>query len=178
MHSIAGDTLTLALEDSDATREMWGDHRFQVLYRITLGARYLTCKLQIVNRGSAPFLFQALLHTYYNLASLEGAKITGLDGVSFADKLQDGKVITQPAGGEGITFTEETDRIYFGDKVPTDVIISGLGDGKALRGSSGDGEQKDCLRPRTPARGFQFRQRAGEARTILWFEPVGGKRRW
>ena len=28
-YSIAGDTLTLALEDSDATREMWGDHLLQ-----------------------------------------------------------------------------------------------------------------------------------------------------
>ena len=135
VHSVAGDTLTLALADSESTREMWGN-RFELLYAVTLGAHSLSTELRVRNRGDASFDFQALLHTYFNLGqSLAKARIDGLEGATFADKLQDGKVMTQPVDGEGITFTEETDRIYFGDKIPGEVVLSGIG----------DGESKDCV---------------------------------
>ena len=104
---------SLSLRDNEQTRLQW-PHAFLLHLRIEFDADTLKMHLDVVNpSGSAgPFAFEALMHTYISLgdAGVTGARIRGLQGVSFMDK---------PAGNAMLTQTEqelqldgEIDRIY------------------------------------------------------------------
>ncbi len=49
--------------------------------------------VSVHNTGVEAFPFQALLHTYLSVPSIDAVTLTGLHGVPYVDKLQAGKVI-------------------------------------------------------------------------------------
>lgn len=100
--------LVLSLVSDDSTRALW-PHDFRARYTITIG-RELRLSLEVYNTGSKPFVFEEALHTYLNSEDIHQARVEGLEGTTYIDKLQQGR--RMPQGAQPITFTGETDRIY------------------------------------------------------------------
>lgn len=70
----------LTLTDNDYTRAMW-PHAFKVAYSITLHNDLLRTDMRVVNTGDSDFDFTAALHTYFEVAGIEKAKVRGLKGL-------------------------------------------------------------------------------------------------
>ena len=77
-------SVTLALQDSDATRQQW-PHAFAIELSIRLGANELGITLDVENTGTQPFSFTAALHTYLRVSDIAAIQIGGLGGVAFRD---------------------------------------------------------------------------------------------
>lgn len=104
----------LALKSSPNTHKLW-PHHFVATYTITLSGdgQTLTMKLWVKHKGPAdaePFTYDEALHTYFNVGDIHNTSITGLDGATFTDKVDNLATKTQP--DEPIRFTSETDRVY------------------------------------------------------------------
>lgn len=100
---------------------------FALSYTVTLfktGA--LETALKVINPSSSETLrFQSLLHTYLRLpegVQPSDTKISGLDGLKYADKPSGGGVKTQEE--EDVKFEGETDRVYM--DAPRDVSLEKL----------------------------------------------------
>ncbi len=100
--------LRLGISDDAETRVLW-DHAFDLELVVTVG-RTLTLALVTRNTGDAPFEISQALHTYFCTSDITQTAVHGLDGCSFLDKVH-GMVTGQQLGP--VTFTGETDRIYF-----------------------------------------------------------------
>merc|ERR1712038_2068176 len=86
--------------------------------------------MEVDNKGEESFDFQAALHSYFTVSSLENLKITGsFDGKEFLNKLagDNGEMQTEDRGT--ITIGEVYDRIYSG---VSDPVLNDSGTGKAL----------------------------------------------
>ncbi|HYD51574.1 MAG TPA: hypothetical protein VEA99_03060, partial [Gemmatimonadaceae bacterium] len=69
--------LSLRLEDSPATRELW-PHAFGARYTVTLEDRAVAMQLEVTNPGASPFSFTAALHTYLRVGELSEVALRGL----------------------------------------------------------------------------------------------------
>jgi len=122
-------TVELELAPSDYTKEMW-DKDFLCTFTVSLEDDQLTTKMTVDNKGEESFDFQAALHSYFTVSSLENLKISGsFAGKEFLNKLagDDGEMQTEDRSE--ITIGEEYDRIYSG---VTDPVLNDSGTGKAL----------------------------------------------
>ena len=90
---------------------------WQMTYTILWGAS-LDLNLAIENLADESRECEVALHTYLSLAAVHAASVSGLEQQSHLDKLTG---VTEPASGQAIRFTQETDRIYHGS-VPVVVI--------------------------------------------------------
>lgn len=89
---------------------------------VTLGER-LEITLQTENRGTGPEILTQALHTYFAVSDIAKARVDGLDGHHYLDKL-DGFARKPQAGA--ITFDREVDRIYLGAATAR-LVDDGLG---------------------------------------------------
>jgi glucose-6-phosphate 1-epimerase len=107
--ALAGDDLhlTFTLGPNDLSRSLGYDH-FRLAYQLTIG-RTLTMQLTVANDADTPLVFEEALHTYYAVTDVHEIAITGLDGVSYLDKVDDLKKKLQQGD---ITVTGPTDRVY------------------------------------------------------------------
>lgn len=107
--ALAGDDLhlTFTLGPSEISRGLGYDN-FHVVLQFTIG-RTLTMQLTVGNDATTPLVFEEALHTYYTVADVHEATVTGLGDVIFLDKTDDMKAKVQQ--GE-ITVTGPTDRVY------------------------------------------------------------------
>ena len=96
-------------------------YKFSARYEVAVSESGFRSGLVVTNTGDAAFDFQALLHTYYNIEAVGGIEVSGLDGLTFHDKVAAGEQV-QPEGV--ITVTMETDRIY--KNAPASVTLKGL----------------------------------------------------
>ena len=73
---------------SDYTKEMW-DKEFACRFTVELGADELKTNMSVKNTGSEDsFDFQAALHSYFTVSSLENLEITGsFEGKEFLNKM-------------------------------------------------------------------------------------------
>jgi len=96
--------------DDVSTRALWpGSFRLQLAVRARDG---LAMELAVENRSGAAFECEIALHTYLAVADVRRARVHGLEGASYIDKADGGRVKTQ---GEGpIVFEGEVDRMYPG----------------------------------------------------------------
>lgn len=101
-----GVIVALELTDSEATRAVW-PHAFHNLLTFEIGAE-LNVTLTSTNTDSSAWDYSGALHTYFNIADIRHAQITGM-GPSYLDSTQDG---LECQGEEMLTFTAETDRVY------------------------------------------------------------------
>lgn len=140
-----GSTLALGLTDTEESRKLW-PYRFAVALAVSVGER-LTVTLSVTNTGDEPFSFTDALHTYFRIPNIGTARVAGLTGTEFYDRVGAG---APAAGGEpwpkkkeagAIAFTGETDRVYLSDN---DRKIESVGAGSG--GTAGKGFKSVTVR--------------------------------
>lgn len=72
-------------------------------------AKTLIIKLRTENTGDKPFSITQAFHTYFNVGDINQVQVSGLEGCTYFDKLDQGKEKMQTGV---VTITEEIDRIY------------------------------------------------------------------
>ncbi len=77
-------TVTLGVEESDETRLLF-DHRFRLSLAVTVGST-LKIRLTVTNTDERAFSFDAALHSYFSVGTLEKSWVEGLDGRSAIDR--------------------------------------------------------------------------------------------
>lgn len=101
--------------------------RWQLTYTVRWGTS-LDLNLTIGNLADEPCECEVALHTYLALADVHSASVSGLEQQSHLDKLTG---VTEPASGQAIRFTQETDRIYHGPV--SKIIIDDPGHQRQIR---------------------------------------------
>jgi len=114
--------IELGLDDDAASRALW-PHPFRARYRVSVGDT-LGLALEVVNTGTAPFTFEAALHTYLTVSDVNAVAVRGLENTAFIDKV-DG-FTRKRHGGEPLTLTGETDRVFLGTRAACVVDDPGL----------------------------------------------------
>lgn len=125
--------LRLGISDDTETRALW-DQPFDLELSVTVGAT-LTMELTSHNTGITPMPVTEALHTYFCVGNIAHTSVTGLDGCSYIDKVQNFRQHQQT--GE-VRFSGETDRIY----TPTsaDCVIQDIAWGRSIHiGKQGSG---------------------------------------
>jgi D-hexose-6-phosphate mutarotase len=100
----------------EAQHALW-PHRAELTLAVTVGER-LHLALTTRNTGDAPFTLTQALHTYFHVGDIGAARVEGLDGCDYVDKV-DGGARRRQAGA--VTIDGEVDRVY--DGCPGDVSI-------------------------------------------------------
>lgn len=99
--------VTMTLGSDHSTREFWaGD--FHAEYRVTFW-RELKMELTVKNRGAAAVRFEEALHTYFRVGDIAKARVRGLDGMRYTDKMDARREKLQKGD---VVITSETDREY------------------------------------------------------------------
>ena len=112
----------LRLADDASTRALW-PHPFEAELTVVICGLGLDIELAITNTGDTPFEFTAALHTYLLCDDVQRAKLAGLYGVRYLDKLTGA---TQAQEFDPFGFAGEVDRIYF-DAVKPVSLATGMG---------------------------------------------------
>lgn len=129
VRSLTDTSVVLELAPSEYTKAMW-DKAFLCTFSVDLEADQLKTKLLVENKGEEPFGFQAALHTYFTVSSLDQLEITGsFAGKEFLNKLVGDGGEMQTEDREVITISEEYDRVYKGVNDP---VLKDAGTGKSL----------------------------------------------
>lgn len=81
----------------------------QATYRLELGS-WLGMELQVTNRSAAPLPFEEALHPYYAVSDVRQIHVTGVQGATFIDRMQNHLRSRQPA--EPIRFQDIFDRSF------------------------------------------------------------------
>lgn len=100
--------VVLTLEPSDASRAAGFDH-FRTALEITFGST-LRVRMTVANEGAEPLVFEEALHTYFHVADVHDAALTGLIDTVFLDKTDNYARKTQTE--DPLQLTAETDRTY------------------------------------------------------------------
>ncbi|MEP7049328.1 MAG: D-hexose-6-phosphate mutarotase [Pseudomonadota bacterium] len=103
-----GAELEFGLE-SDAQTQSLFPYAFSARLRVAFGT-VLSIELTVTNRDAATFSFEEALHSYFSVSDVEQASLLGLEGASYADKVEGMAQFTQSA--TELRFTGETDRVY------------------------------------------------------------------
>ncbi|WP_419239818.1 D-hexose-6-phosphate mutarotase [Photobacterium leiognathi] len=101
-----GVIVSLQLEDNEETRALW-PYKFNNVLTFEIGTE-LKVSLTSTNTDSQPWSYGGALHTYFDIADINNIEITGM-GPTYLDSTQQGKACE---GGDVLTFTSETDRVY------------------------------------------------------------------
>jgi len=95
--------------------------------RLTLRIRMadaITLELGVTNMSDAALTLSQALHTYFAVSDVHQVHITGVEGKSFVDTLDDWQVKDQVGP---LRFTGETDRLYLGLDQPLTIHDPGWG---------------------------------------------------
>jgi len=95
------------LTETEASLSMW-PFKFEVVYTVTLLPQALQMEVSVKNVDSKSWDFTLLLHSYLKVADIATTRISGLDKISYIDKIH-GKNDTQ--NGD-LTIDEAVDRVY------------------------------------------------------------------
>ena len=128
--SMTDTTVELEMAPSDYTKAMW-DKEFLCTFSVDLEADQLKTKMLVDNKGEEAFDFQAALHSYFTVSSLDNLEITGsFQGKEFLNKLVGDEGEMQTEDRSVITISEEYDRVYKGVNDP---VLNDKGTGKSVR---------------------------------------------
>jgi glucose-6-phosphate 1-epimerase len=103
-------TATLSLRPTPEITKLW-PHEFLAELTVTLAGE-LSLALRVMNTGRAPISFTAGYHTYFRIADVRTARIEGLQGLRYRDKVLDFAESTDTAAA--LVPNGETDRVYLG----------------------------------------------------------------
>ena len=112
----------LRLVDDEATRAIW-PHRFEAELSFSLSGLQLDVELAIRNTGDTPFSFTAALHSYLRVDDVRRARLGGLFGVRYQDKLSGAEQLQEM---DPFSFAGEIDRIYF-DATEAQTLATAMG---------------------------------------------------
>ncbi len=99
----------LRLVDTDGTREQW-PHTFSADLAVTIGGAMLQVELSVANPGTAPFSFNATLHSYLSVGDIAAATVTGLRGSRYLDSAAGG--VERVEERASLAIVGEVDRIF------------------------------------------------------------------
>lgn len=111
------DVVDSGLDEDGATRlglrlaqpeQPGGPHAAQLELHMVVGDS-LHMELVTSNLGAQPFVISEALHTYFYVGDIARARVLGLDGVTYADKVQN---YARQLQHGAIAFSGETDRVY------------------------------------------------------------------
>jgi glucose-6-phosphate 1-epimerase len=107
--ALAGDDLhlTFTLGPTELSRIL-GYDQFRLVYQLSIG-QTLTVKLTVANDAATPLVFEEALHTYYSIADIHEARVMGLEGTNYLDKMEKMRERVQDGA---IAITGPTDRVY------------------------------------------------------------------
>lgn len=109
LHADGGSALArLELRDDGRTRALW-PHAFHLRLEVVLDDR-LTMRLAVTNPGDEPLSFTGALHSYLRVSDVMRARVAGLRGVRYIDKLRDGARVAETA--DSLVATAQVDRVY------------------------------------------------------------------
>ncbi len=100
--------VTLGLVDTHETREIW-PQSFSLLQEIVVSDS-LNLSLITRNTGKEKFTITQAFHTYFKIGNIAQAKVLGLEGCDYIDKVGGGNDQKQQLGA--VTIESEVDRIY------------------------------------------------------------------
>ena len=130
LKSFTDTTIELELSPSEYTKEIW-DKEFLCTFSVSLEPDQLRTTMVVNNVGNEDtFEFQAALHSYFAVSSLDKLEIAGsFEGKEFLNKLagDGGEMQTETRGT--ITISEEYDRVYKGVNDP---VLKDAGTGKSV----------------------------------------------
>jgi len=127
--SMTETSVTLEMAPSEYTKAIW-DKEFLCTFSVDLEAGdQLNTQLLVENKGTDSWDFQAALHSYFTVSSLDQLEIMGsFQGKEFLNKMVgDGEMQTEERSI--ITISEEYDRVYKGVNDP---VLKDAGTGKTL----------------------------------------------
>jgi len=104
--------ITLALAPNEATRG-FGYATFHLRFRVTVGSE-LEMELETRNDAKQPLIYEEALHTYFAVADIHQASVSGLEGTTYIDKTDGFKrktLIEEP-----VRIAKETDQVHLGTK--------------------------------------------------------------
>ncbi|HEU0282925.1 MAG TPA: D-hexose-6-phosphate mutarotase [Gallionella sp.] len=99
--------LTLRLVESGKTRAQW-PYSCALELTVIVGER-LRMELSTENTGEADFVISEALHAYFRIGDIGAARVTGLAGCDYWDKVGASTLKSQDGA---IHFAGETDRVY------------------------------------------------------------------
>jgi glucose-6-phosphate 1-epimerase len=108
--------LVMGLTPGETQRALW-PHAAELTLTLTLGQR-LRAELTTRNTGDAPVELTQALHTYFRVGDIAEARVHGLDGCEYIDKV--GPEVRRRQEGP-IAIAGEVNRIYLG--CPGGVVI-------------------------------------------------------
>jgi len=143
--SMTDTSVELEMAPSDYTKEMW-DKEFLCTFAVDLEASQLSTAMTVDNKSAEEaFDFQAALHSYFSVSSLDNLEIKG----SFQNREFLNKMVNSEAGGEmqteereAITISEEYDRVYKGVNDP---VLNDKGTGMGLAVLNTEGYEDTVL---------------------------------
>lgn len=97
----------LRLMDSAETRRLF-DYAFHLEVVVTVGAE-LTIQLMGKHEGREPVAISEALHTYFHVGNAGEARVLGLEGCAYVDKMDQ---MQRKIQSGAITIDGETDRVY------------------------------------------------------------------
>ena len=101
-----GVIISLGLNDSDTTREIW-PHQFALVLNVEISDQ-LTVTLTMTNTDEKPWSYSGALHSYFNVGDITSTEVTGM-GHSYIDGLLEGQ---RCEGGDTLVLTDTIDRVY------------------------------------------------------------------
>lgn len=104
--------ITLSLAPGEITRG-FGYDAFQLRFRVTVGSE-LELELETRNDAKEPLIYEEALHTYFAIADVHQASVSGLEGTTYIDKTDGFKRKT--LGNEPIRIAKETDQVHLSTK--------------------------------------------------------------
>ncbi len=104
--------ITLALSPNETTRS-FGYATFHLRFRITIGPQ-LQMELETRNQANEPLIYEEALHTYFAIADIRQASVSGLEGTTYIDKTDGFK--REKLGNEPVRIAKETDQVHLSTK--------------------------------------------------------------
>ena len=126
--------ITLALAPNDATRG-FGYAAFHLRFRVTVGAE-LEMELETRNDAKEPLIYEEALHTYFAIADIHQASVSGLEGTTYIDKTDGFK--RKQLGNEPVRVAKETDQVHLSTQA-TCVVHDAVWNRRIIVEKSGSG---------------------------------------
>ena len=108
--------IVMAFTPGEDQRALW-PHDAILTLAVTVGER-LEMRLSTQNTGTEPFTITQALHTYFHVGDIGSARMEGLEGTEYIDRVNGDARITQQGA---VTVEGEVDRIYLG--CPGEAVI-------------------------------------------------------
>ena len=103
-------SVTLVLQSHKVIKSLW-PYAFGCELTVALKDGGLTLTLDVSNKGSESFSFQAALHTYLAIGSIDSVHLSGLDGCQFEDTTEAQPLVMQ--AHSALQPYQAIDRIYY-----------------------------------------------------------------